>query len=101
MAVALMEKVRSVRSVEVMRKNVLLGWCFAALMFAPAVAFQAAEIIPLGATWKYRLGTQEASSPISAWRQIVFDDSAWDAGGPIPWRRGWDHSGTPSLAPGS
>lgn len=49
-----------------------------------AVAAQAADLIPLGSSWKYVLGTQEASNPIQAWRQIVFNDAAWLAGaGPL------------------
>jgi hypothetical protein len=31
-------------------------------------------------TWKYRKGTNEASSPTTTWRQPGFDDSAWTSG---------------------
>ena len=41
---------------------------------------QAAEIFSMGSTWKYLLGTQEASNPIDAWRAVAFDDSAWSVG---------------------
>lgn len=79
-----------------MRKKVMFDWCFAAWMLASAVSVQAAELVPLGSMWKYRLGTQDASSPADAWRQIVFDDSAWDSGGaPI----GYDWQGTPGTTP--
>ena len=41
---------------------------------------EAAELFPLGSSWKYYLGTQEASNPIDAWRAGNFDDSAWPVG---------------------
>ncbi|MBN1674123.1 MAG: lamin tail domain-containing protein [Kiritimatiellae bacterium] len=31
-------------------------------------------------TWRYRKGTQEASDPRSAWREVDFDDSTWPKG---------------------
>jgi hypothetical protein len=34
-------------------------------------------LIPQGSVWRYRKGTQEASSPPSAWRALGFDDSGW------------------------
>jgi hypothetical protein len=40
----------------------------------------ATVLVEAGAQWRYRKGTAEASSPIGAWRQIAFDDSAWDVG---------------------
>ena len=33
-----------------------------------------------GAQWKYRKGTEEASSPRGAWREAEFDDSSWATG---------------------
>jgi len=33
-----------------------------------------------GATWRYRIGTAEASVPAGAWRKPGFDDSAWASG---------------------
>ena len=33
-----------------------------------------------GATWRYRKGTGEASSPVTAWRRTTFDDSGWSSG---------------------
>jgi len=37
----------------------------------------AAEIwVPERSVWRFRAGTNEASSPISAWRQVAFDDEA-------------------------
>ncbi|HTD68049.1 MAG TPA: CotH kinase family protein, partial [Candidatus Limnocylindria bacterium] len=66
------------------------------LLVAAAASIQAADLIPLGSAWKYILGTQEASTPTDAWRQIVFNDSTWSVGGaPI----GYDTGGTPGTAP--
>ncbi|MBN1670860.1 MAG: lamin tail domain-containing protein [Kiritimatiellae bacterium] len=36
--------------------------------------------VPRGAVWRYRKGTAEASAPVSAWRVVGFDDSAWSSG---------------------
>jgi hypothetical protein len=33
-----------------------------------------------GETWRYFKGYSEASDPVSAWREINFDDDSWDAG---------------------
>ncbi|MBN1670682.1 MAG: fibronectin type III domain-containing protein, partial [Kiritimatiellae bacterium] len=39
--------------------------------------------IPKGGIWRHFKGASEASAPAHAWRQIVFDDSAWSSG-PAP-----------------
>lgn len=41
---------------------------------------QSATLIPAGAAWRWRKGTNEASSPISAWRQLSFNDASWTVG---------------------
>ncbi len=38
-------------------------------------------LIAENGVWRYRKGTQEASSPRSLWRQRGFDDSSWAQGG--------------------
>jgi len=38
------------------------------------------RLIEKVATWRYRKGTAEASSPIGAWRAASFDDSGWSSG---------------------
>ncbi len=46
--------------------------------FPPSTAgFEDTEIIARGAVWKYQKGTAEFSSPITAWRQIGYNDAAW------------------------
>jgi hypothetical protein len=37
-------------------------------------------LIERGSTWRYRKGTAEASAPVSAWRQPMFDDGGWETG---------------------
>lgn len=49
-------------------------------------------LIATNAVWKYKKGTSEASSPISAWRFLNFDDSSW-LEGPGPFY--YDTDGTP------
>lgn len=42
--------------------------------------FASAEVVYLNEasnTWKYFRGTEEASDPVSDWRQLVFDDADW------------------------
>lgn len=42
--------------------------------------------------WQYLPGTDEASNPVTAWRQLGFDDGSWSSGaGPI----GYDEGGVP------
>src|SRR5438477_8544376 len=56
---------------------VVLLSCFFVL---PAPRANAAVLITNGSSWKYFIGTQEASTPINAWRQIGFDDGSWQSG---------------------
>src|SRR5688572_15963689 len=56
----------------------------------------AADLIPLGSSWRYFLGTQPPSDPGHAWRAVGFDDAAW-ATGPAP--IGYDTGNTPGTAP--
>ncbi|HLU47653.1 MAG TPA: lamin tail domain-containing protein, partial [Planctomycetota bacterium] len=41
------------------------------------------HLVPAESVWRYRAGRAEASSPRSAWRTSVFDDSSWTSG-PAP-----------------
>lgn len=49
--------------------------------------------VPEGAAWRYLPGLEEASTPISAWRERVFEDGSWD-GGPAPFGYGDGPFGT-------
>ena len=50
-------------------------------MFQRAIAFRTDRVIlDHGVEWKYFPGTQEASDPVDAWRQLDFDDAAWSSG---------------------
>src|SRR5206468_1508399 len=44
---------------------------------------RADDLITTGSTWKYFIGSQEASTPVSTWRATTFDDSSW-LSGPAP-----------------
>lgn len=67
-------------------------WWGVLLLFAAPT--QAALIFNTNATWKYFKGRSEASSPnTAAWRNIVFDDSAW-AQGPATFYYGEPFTGT-------
>lgn len=54
------------------RFTLYLSLILAALAVAPSL--QSAEIIARGAAWRWRPGTNEASAPITAWRDIGFND---------------------------
>src|SRR2546421_8250848 len=46
----------------------------------PTGSATAAVLFTNGSSWKYFIGTQEASTPANAWRQLGFDDTAWQNG---------------------
>jgi hypothetical protein len=59
-----------------------------AILFCVLVLTTAAEaaqrsLVSRGSSWRYVLGTKEASVPSDAWRRIAFDDSNWSMG-PTP-----------------
>jgi len=51
-------------------------------------------LVAAQSVWRYRKGTNEASSPTTAWRQVGFDDSAW-AEGTLPLGYGETFIATP------
>jgi len=52
---------------------------------APAPPSAPVELFPSGSNgWKYFKGTTEPSSPMSAWRQIGFNDSSWVQNATLP-----------------
>lgn len=59
--------------------------CLALLL--PASALTQQTLVPFGAAWRYRKGTNEVSSPISAWRSRGFDAATWPLG-PSPFSYG-------------
>src|SRR5690349_2212077 len=54
-------------------RNLFLGVILAACVVANA----ATELFPLGSSWRFFVGTREASDPTDAWRALDFDDSRW------------------------
>ena len=52
-----------------------MGGTPGAANFGGQASFQDTTIIDSGVTWRYFKGTQEPSSPVTAWRQIGFDDT--------------------------
>src|SRR5690242_15026319 len=54
-------------------------------MLGLSTAAEAAQqpLVSPGSSWRYVLGTREASVPSDAWRRIAFDDSNWSMG-PTP-----------------
>jgi hypothetical protein len=64
---------------------------FALLGFA--LSCQAALVFNMNSSWKYLKGTDEASSPVSAWRTNGFNDTSWLTGN-APFYYGEPLSGT-------
>lgn len=59
-------------------------WLWVVCLIVSSLSAGAVTLFDLGATWRWRKGTSEASLPDSAaWRQLDFDDSAWGQG-PAP-----------------
>ncbi len=56
------------------------------------VQAQSGTLISNGSIWSWRMGTNEASTPITAWRANGFDDSAW-ATGAAPFSYGTNSTG--------
>ena len=63
-------------------KRVLLTPVLLLSLFGLCSSFtaSAAVIFTNGASWKYLLGTQEASTPTNAWRQADFVETGWQEG---------------------
>ena len=51
------------------------GFFGAGLAVGMALGLQAETLIPTGAQWRWRPGTNEASAPITAWRSPAFSDA--------------------------
>jgi hypothetical protein len=51
-----------------------------AVAFAWAVLADDLALVPAGAEWRWWPGRSEASSPVEAWRGLMFDDGAWAVG---------------------
>jgi len=48
--------------------------------FGGQASFQDTVLVEAGTTWRYLKGTQEASAPVTAWRQQGFPDGSWSTG---------------------
>ena len=60
--------------------SVRLAFCFLALLGMWARGDDI-SLVRVGEAWHYYRGTNEPSSPVTAWRQLVgFDDSSWPEG---------------------
>ena len=67
------------------------------ILIAGSAPTKASQIFPLGSSWKYFLGTQEASFPTDAWRALDFDDSGWTNGVAPRWDGRTGHRHAPAL----
>jgi hypothetical protein len=54
--------------------------CLAALALMLSVRADEVSLVRVSEPWRYFRGTNEPSTPMTAWRQISFDDSDWSAG---------------------
>jgi hypothetical protein len=79
------------------RKPPALGWFFCLLVVALPLVTEGQTLIPALSTWRYWKGTNEASSPASAWRNPAYSDAHW-AVGAAPFHYGEGLSGGTTLA---
>ncbi len=57
-----------------------LSLLFALALMAGVQTTRAQVLLSTNTIWRYAKGTNEASIPTNAWRQLAFDDSAWLTG---------------------
>ena len=57
-----------------------LGLWFFPFLLACALRGEEISLVRVGESWRYFCGTNEASSPVTDWRQLNFDDSTWREG---------------------
>ncbi|MEY2409762.1 MAG: hypothetical protein QOF48_2432, partial [Verrucomicrobiota bacterium] len=69
--------------------------CLGLMLAGVSARAASVSFFDYGTSWKYVLGTSEASTPMNAWRAIGFNDAAWSAG-PAP--IGYDTAGTPGTS---
>ena len=55
---------------------------------------QAALLVPTASIWRWRPGTNEASTPVNLWREIGFNDAEFSAGAAPFWDGDIPSSGT-------
>jgi hypothetical protein len=60
--------------------SVATGFALLCWLFSPSAQGAQTTVVPLSSSWKFYIGTNEASSPTTAWREIGFDDSSWGNG---------------------
>ena len=59
--------------------SVRLAFCFLVLL-ATWARGDDISLVRVGEAWRYYRGTNEPSSPVTAWRQMDFVDSSWQEG---------------------
>jgi hypothetical protein len=79
-------------------REVLLSLLFVTLTgLLPANGAQDETVVPTGANWLWRKGTNEVSAPINAWRTNGFPDTGWLTG-PAPFHYGEGLTGGTTLS---
>jgi hypothetical protein len=64
-------------------KRVYLQLLLATIFVLTLEARAQETLVPNGATWRWRKGTNEVSNPIADWRTNGFEDATWLTG-PVP-----------------
>ncbi len=67
----------SIRSIRSVSRNILV---LLLCVVAREAAADRVTYIAYESTWRFRLGTAEASNPVSEWRERTYDDSGWSSG---------------------
>ena len=76
-----------------------LGSAASLALVAAALPAATVDFVAAGSAWSYRLGTNEASTPVTTWRTNVTDTAGWSASAPTPF--GYGEPGIATTIPES
>ncbi|HXJ72569.1 MAG TPA: hypothetical protein VNM37_06940, partial [Candidatus Dormibacteraeota bacterium] len=68
-------------------RRILLRYLIPVLLGMAQMQSPAALLVPTASAWRWRPGTNEASSPVNLWREISFDDAEFSTA-PAPFWSG-------------
>lgn len=74
-----MLRISRLNTLYIIMRIVIIAWLLGVSLCCSVNGAQV-TVVPPGSSWRVFLGTQEASSPDTAWRAVGFDDASWSTG---------------------